>query len=87
MGTTKADKPAKMVLFHDGAEVPFYLDKHNRARKTLTHVYLMNEEAGVKFEIQAFDSPAPTPAPTALSEVDVINEIGLPETHQESREY
>jgi hypothetical protein len=74
-----------MVLFHDGAEVPFYLNKHNRARKTLTHVYLMNEEAGVKFEIQAFDSPTASPP---MSQVDIINEIGLPDTSDRaSREF
>ena len=37
--------PAKMVLFDDGAEVPFYIKRHGRARRdpAFKHAYLSNE--------------------------------------------
>jgi len=43
------DKPAKVVLFDDGAEVTFYTEKHPRAKKALKHVYMMHES--VHYEI------------------------------------
>ena len=56
---TLADKPAKYLLFDDGATVPFYVHPHPKATKTKKHVYLGNPE--VKFEM-----PCETPAPTPL---------------------
>ena len=35
-----ADKPAIVLLFSDGAEVPFYLDRHPKAKAELAHVFL-----------------------------------------------
>jgi len=35
--------PAKMVRFNDGAEVPFYIKRHGRARRATKHVHLSNE--------------------------------------------
>ena len=50
----KADKPAKSILFPDGAMVTFYEKKHNRAKKSIEHVHLANPN--VKFELPAGDS-------------------------------
>ena len=46
----------RYIRFHDGAVVPFYINKHKRAKKSLEHVYLANEN--VKFQIVAPKSPA-----------------------------
>ena len=57
----KADKPAKIIKFNDGAEVQFYVKPHARARKTLKHVHLSNEN--VKFLVPkagASSSSSPT---------------------------
>ena len=35
-----ADKPAIVLLFSDGAEVPFYLDRHPKAKAEKAHVFL-----------------------------------------------
>jgi hypothetical protein len=58
---TKADKPAKIIKFNDGAEVMFYVKPHARARKNLKHVHLSNEN--VKFLVPkagASSSSSPT---------------------------
>ena len=57
----KADKPAKIVKFNDGAEVQFYINYHNRAKKAIKHVHLSNEN--VKFLLPtagASSSSSPT---------------------------
>ena len=57
----KADKPAKIIKFSDGAEVQFYLKEHGKARKAIKHVHLSNEN--VKFLLPtagASSSSSPT---------------------------
>ena len=57
----KADKPAKIIKFSDGAEVQFYIKEHPKARKAIKHVHLSNEN--VKFlvpEAGASSSSSPT---------------------------
>ena len=49
MGDVKADKPAKTILFKDGAQVQFYLNEHKRAAKGKKHIFLSNPE--VKFDV------------------------------------
>ena len=48
VGDTTADKPAKLLLFDDGAEVKFYMSVHPKARTAQKHVYLMNPEVMYK---------------------------------------
>ena len=47
----KTDKPAKLVLFDDGAEVQFYTEPHPRAKKGQKHIHMMNEN--IKYEVHA----------------------------------
>lgn len=49
---TKADKHAKMVVFHDGAEVPFYVHQHSRAAASKKHIYIGNNQCKIKINEQ-----------------------------------
>ena len=58
--SVKADKPAKEILFPDGATVTFYEKKHSRAKKSIAHVHLANPN--VRFEQvtgDGIDLPSP----------------------------
>jgi hypothetical protein len=44
----QVDRPVSVLLFEDEAEVPFYREAHNRAKKNMKHVYLLNDEVGFK---------------------------------------
>ena len=40
----KTDKPAKIIIFHNGAEVPFYINAHPKAKKAQKHIYLNSND-------------------------------------------
>ena len=44
----QVDRPVSVLLFEDEAEVSFYREVHNRAKKNIKHVYLLNDEVGYK---------------------------------------
>ena len=60
IGSVKADKPAKLLMFPDGAEVAVYVNVHPRAKKSQKHIHLHNPK--VKFEVASNPTSSSSPA-------------------------
>jgi hypothetical protein len=49
--TRSSDKPCYDIEFSDGAVVAFYIQKHPKAKRTKTHMYLCNPEVKVQIPV------------------------------------